>query len=106
MQIQGGTGSLPLEKKENFTIDPLVETLLLDLLEWLSRRERTDEEVMYAWRTSCPKLPVWEEATDHALVTRETKKGYSIVRITPLGAKFLQQVGPSPRVQEGMEKTS
>jgi len=35
--------------------DPVVESLILDLLEWISNRtERTCEEVMDAWRTSCP----------------------------------------------------
>ncbi len=42
--------------------DTVVEALILDLLEWLAARERTYEEVLEAWRTSCPKLPVWEDA--------------------------------------------
>jgi hypothetical protein len=44
--------------------DPVVENLVLDLLEWLGKQDRTYEETMEAWRTSCPKLPVWEDATD------------------------------------------
>jgi len=40
--------------------DAVVEALILDLLEWVANGERTYEEVMDAWRTSCPKLPVWE----------------------------------------------
>jgi hypothetical protein len=95
-----------LRRKENFMIDPVVETLVLDLLEWLSRDERTYEEVMDAWHTSCPKLSVWEEASDRALVTREARNGYSIVRIAPSGAKFVQQRRPSQRLEEGMEKAS
>ncbi len=36
-----------------------VEALILDLLDWLAVRDRTYEEVMEAWRTSCPRcLPV------------------------------------------------
>jgi hypothetical protein len=38
-----------------------IEKLILDLLEWVGRRKRTYRETMDAWRTSCPKLPVWEE---------------------------------------------
>jgi D-3-phosphoglycerate dehydrogenase len=34
--------------------DTVVEALILDLLDWLAARERTYEEVMDAWRTSCP----------------------------------------------------
>jgi hypothetical protein len=44
--------------------DTVVEALILDLLEWVTRRDRTYEEVMDAWRTSCPRLPVWEDAND------------------------------------------
>jgi D-3-phosphoglycerate dehydrogenase len=36
-----------------------VENLIIDLLEWAERKERTYQETMDAWRTSCPKLPVW-----------------------------------------------
>jgi D-3-phosphoglycerate dehydrogenase len=49
-------------------VDTVVEALILDLLEWVTKRERTYEEVMEAWRTSCPRLPVWEEANDRGLV--------------------------------------
>jgi len=35
--------------------DSAPESLILDLLEWLEKRDRTYEEVMDAWRTSCPK---------------------------------------------------
>jgi len=39
-------------------VDTVVEVLILDLLEWLSNGKSSYEEVMDAWRTSCPKLPV------------------------------------------------
>ena len=47
--------------------DP-VEALVLDLLEWIGPRARPYAEVMDAWRTSCPRLPVWEDANDHGFV--------------------------------------
>jgi D-3-phosphoglycerate dehydrogenase len=87
-------------------VDSVLENLVVDLLEWLGRRERTYEDVMDAWRTSCPKLPVWEEASDRGLVTREVRNGSSIVRITPRGAEHLQQRRPSQRVEQGMEKAT
>jgi hypothetical protein len=67
--------------------DAVVEALIVDLLQWLSERDRTHDEVMNAWRTSCPKLPVWEDANDLGLVV--TERG--TVRITPSGRAFLQQ---------------
>jgi hypothetical protein len=65
--------------------DTVVEALLLDLLEWLGHGDRSYEEVMDAWRTSCPKLPVWEDANDRGLVASEN----TTVRITSSGLAFL-----------------
>jgi hypothetical protein len=56
-------------------VDPVVEDLILDLLERIAMRERTNEEVMGEWRTSCPKLPVWEEAKGRKFVAKEDRRG-------------------------------
>jgi hypothetical protein len=40
---------------KNFMSDTVVGTLILDPLEWVANGERSYEEVMDAWRTSCPK---------------------------------------------------
>lgn len=71
--------------------DPVVEDLILDLLEWLGKRDRSYEEVMSAWRTSCPKLPVWEDANDRGLVVHSETNGRSVVKVTPAGLKLLAQ---------------
>jgi D-3-phosphoglycerate dehydrogenase len=55
--------------------DTVVEALIFELLQWLSKREKSYEEVMHAWRASCPKLPVWEDANDRRLVMREEVNG-------------------------------
>lgn len=67
--------------------DFVVETLILDLLEWVSKQDRSYDDTMDAWRTSCPKMPVWEEATDRGLIELDA----NIVRLTPAGRAFLQQ---------------
>jgi hypothetical protein len=77
--------------RKKFLMDTVVETLILDLLEWLAKRDRSYEEVMDAWRTSCPRLPVWEEANDRGLVVREDVNGRCIVRITSSGLAHLEQ---------------
>lgn len=71
--------------------DAVVEALTLDLLEWLASGERTYEETMDAWRTSCPKLPIWEDANDRGFITRENANGREIVRITSLGIARLER---------------
>jgi len=75
-------------------VSQTVEVLILDLLEWLSRRDRSYEETLDAWRTSCPKLPVWEDANDRGLVATEHSNGRSAVRVTPAGLEFLQKLRP------------
>ena len=67
------------------------EALILDLLEWAASRERTYEETMDAWRTSCPRLPVWEDATDRGLIQVQQINGRLLVRITVLGLSLLEQ---------------
>jgi hypothetical protein len=67
---------------------------LLDLLEWLGRNERTYQETMGAWRTSCPRLPVWEDANDRGLVEATPANGDSLVRLTPAGHALLKEKRP------------
>lgn len=74
--------------------NPVTESLILDLLEWLAKRDRSYEEVMEAWRTSCPRLPVWEDANDRGLVAREQVHGNCIIRITPTGFALLERRNP------------
>jgi hypothetical protein len=77
--------------------DAVVDSLVLDLLEWLATRERTYQEVMDAWRTSCPKLPVWEDANDRGLVTSENIDGRWIISLSPSGRALLDRRKTQPR---------
>ena len=71
--------------------DP-VDALILDLLEWLAPSPRAYEEVIEAWRTSCPRLPVWEDANERGLVASRLDEGGGIrVAVTPLGRELLAQ---------------
>lgn len=71
--------------------DQVVESLILDLLEWLATNNRTYEETMDAWRTSCPKLPVWEDANDRGLVCFDVFQGKRVVRTTAAGLTLLER---------------
>jgi D-3-phosphoglycerate dehydrogenase len=71
-----------------------VENLILDLIEWVGRKERTYQETMDAWRTSCPRLPVWEDATERRLVETASANGRSVVRATPAGLALLEEKRP------------
>jgi hypothetical protein len=76
--------------------DAVVDPLILDLLEWLASGERTYQEVIEVWRTSCPRLPVWEDARDRSFIAQENFNGREIVGITLAGLAFLQQRKKSP----------
>jgi D-3-phosphoglycerate dehydrogenase len=71
-------------------IDTVLEDLVLEFLEWLLTKARTYEEVMEAWRTSCPKLPVWKDANDRGLVEAVHVNGRRVIEITALGRKHLE----------------
>jgi hypothetical protein len=68
--------------------DP-VDALLRDMLAWIAREPRPYGEVMEAWRTSCPRLPVWEEATDRGFVEQARVDRCAVVRVTPTGQQFM-----------------
>jgi hypothetical protein len=68
-----------------------IEPLILDLVEWVAREPRPYAELIEVWRTSCPRLPVWEEAVDRGLVTRD-----AVVTATALGRQFLAERGRVP----------
>ena len=82
----GSLGRAPAE-----TTNPLI----LDLLAWLAPGPRPYAEVMEAWRTSCPRLTIWEDAVDGGFVVRQHDKGGSspVVALTPLGRQALTASG-------------
>jgi hypothetical protein len=70
------------------------DALVLDFVEWIAREPRFYSEVIAAWRTSCPRLTIWEDAVDHGYVERETIAGVGlIVTVTEQGEKVLRQHG-------------
>ena len=71
-----------------------VENLILDLVEWVGREQRTYQETMDAWRTPCPKLPVWEDGTERGLLETVFANGRLMVRATPAGLAFLKEKRP------------
>jgi hypothetical protein len=68
-----------------------VEALVLDLLEWLEPAPRPYAEVMEAWRTSCPRLPVWEEANARGFLERRRDATSGVlITVSPRGRAHLR----------------
>ena len=69
------------------TLDPLVR----DLVEWVAKEPRRYADVLDAWRTSCPRLTVWEDASDRGFVERQAVEGRGVyVTATEAGLEFLK----------------
>jgi D-3-phosphoglycerate dehydrogenase len=74
-----------------------VDALVLDLLEWIGDSPRPCDEVLDAWRTSCPRLPVWEEANDRGLLDRRrTPAGPEVISVSEAGRRYLREHRPVP----------
>ncbi len=72
-----------------------VDVLVLDLLEWIGSGSRPYAEAMDAWRTSCPGLPVWEEANERGFIVRRHEPGRGVVvSLTDPGTEFLRANRP------------
>lgn len=56
--------------------------VLVPFLAWVDARPRTYGETMDAWRTSCPRLSMWDDTFGKGLVTTEAgvRQGESVVR--------------------------
>ena len=67
-------------------LDPLVR----DLVEWLAKEPRSYREVMEAWRTSWPRLTVWEKALDRDFLERRVVEGQAFVFVTDRGEALLR----------------
>lgn len=68
-----------------------VDALILDLLEWIGQGARPYAEVIEAWRTSCPRLPVWEEANERGFIEHhyDSMNG-KVVSVSALGLEHLR----------------
>jgi D-3-phosphoglycerate dehydrogenase / 2-oxoglutarate reductase len=66
------------------------EALVRDLIRWVSTEPRPYVEVIEAWHTHCPRLPVWEDALEHRFVVRElSPDGELVVRASDEGIRYL-----------------
>ena len=78
-------------------MSPTLDPLVMDLVAFVSGRPRPYDEVIDAWRTSCPRLTVWEDAIDRGLITRGRAADKTLtVHATSAGLRLLQDGGRLP----------
>jgi len=66
------------------------KALTEQLLDFIGSRSRPYAEVIDAWRTSCPRLPIWEDALGDGLVelVPGERLADATVRLTSKGQAF------------------
>ena len=68
--------------------------LMIELLAWVQARPRTFSEAMEAWRTSCPRMPIWEDAVMGGLLeiqAADSGRGGPTVKLTETGRALLAE---------------
>ncbi|MDQ3412457.1 MAG: hypothetical protein M3509_10115 [Chloroflexota bacterium] len=79
----------------------MVNPLMLDFLTWLDRGPRSYADAMEAWRTSCPRFTIWEDAIEDGLCRLKRGRGATLsgaaVVLTPRGTAVLQGAKKAPR---------
>ena len=68
--------------------------LTVQFLTWVSEAPRTYGDAMDAWRTSCPRLSIWDDAVRDGLIRVENGRGsmrQSLVLLTDRGRVVLKQ---------------
>lgn len=80
------------------------DALVLDFVEWIAAGPRRYGDVMEAWKTSCPRLTIWEDAIDQGLVQRCRVDGELSIETTEAGRELLARTRKRlQRVQGGQD---
>jgi hypothetical protein len=85
----------PSLKEPSFKEPSLKEPslIMIQFLAWVADRPRNYAQAMDAWRSSCPRLSVWEDAIIEGLVRIESNANRT-VRLTARGSALLARVQP------------
>jgi hypothetical protein len=82
------------------------ESLTLQLLEWIIERPRSYAELMDAWKTTCPRMAIWEDACAEGLIGTEPGQ-HGIVRVTAKGQQLCRRsIAMRHAAAEGAEGAS
>jgi hypothetical protein len=69
--------------------------IMLQFLAWVADRPRTYPETMEAWRSTCPRLSVWEDAIIDDLVRVESGDARAVT-LTARGRALLRSAAQAP----------
>ncbi|MGD9894611.1 MAG: hypothetical protein AB7R89_17590 [Dehalococcoidia bacterium] len=82
--------------KDRRGVAPPISSLTRDFLDWVAGGPKTYADAMEAWRTSCPRLTIWEDALGDGLISLKHEPGMTMgetrVVITARGQRALGEV--------------
>ena len=84
-----GIPCMAVAVKCSASMTPATQALTRQMLEWIAARPREYSEVMETWRTSCPRLSIWEDACIDGLIDYEPGTGKVI--LSAAGREFLSR---------------
>jgi D-3-phosphoglycerate dehydrogenase len=61
--------TIPAREPSTYTETMEISPSTVELLTWVTARERSYEDVVDAWRSNCPRHAVWDDAVTAGLVT-------------------------------------
>jgi len=76
--------------------------LMVQFLAWVADRPRNHADVMDAWRSTCPRMSIWEDAIIDGLVALDRDQSRN-VRLTPAGAAMLARAAASAAIRTSSE---
>jgi hypothetical protein len=82
-------GAVPEPAPNRLAPGDAAHHLRRQLLEWIAERPRSYADVLDAWRTSCPRLSIWEDACIDGLVDSDAA-GHR-VSLTEQGKEWLSR---------------
>ena len=83
-----------LFRSQNARMEAQTSLIMIQFLEWVAAKPRCREDVMEAWRSSCPRFPVWEDAHAEGLIRQcGGDKGQHRVELTERGRAALERAG-------------
>jgi hypothetical protein len=69
--------------------------LMLEFLSWVSTRPRTYAEAMEAWRSTCPRHTIWEDALIEGFIEFARNGSQSEVTLTAAGRALVDEKASS-----------
>jgi len=68
--------------------------LTMQLLVWIAARPRSYQDTMEAWRTTCPRLTIWEDAVGDGLVFVDSAESMKDALLLTESGRALLQATP------------